>query len=383
MLDDVAGVAITRLTLRKIAEAEIPVAPLAVQDRIVEKLEELLSDLDAGVAELKAAQRKLVLYRQSLLKAAAEGSLTAEWRKRNKPAETGAQLLEHILVERRKRWETKQLAKFKDQGKVPPKDWRNKYPEPEDPDTANLPNLPDSWAWISLDQLFESLRSGSAETSRRTPTSIPILKSSAVRPNSIDLSAKNYLTGEQCKPEHWLELGDVLITRLSGSVEYVGCAGVVSYLPEGGMQYPDRIFCGKLVPVASGLARLVVHYLSSMYSRARIEKAAKSTAGHKRISLSDLTSLPIPIPPSTEIEAITDSVDVSLARVVDLLKYIVLAQSQVNAQQQNILKSAFSGQLVPQDPNDEPAGELLARIRAEREARPPMTKSRRTRKETA
>ena len=56
-------------------------APRAEQTRIVEKLEELLSDLDAGVAELKAAQKKLAQYRQSLLKAAVEGALTAEWRK--------------------------------------------------------------------------------------------------------------------------------------------------------------------------------------------------------------------------------------------------------------------------------------------------------------
>lgn len=54
--------------------------PRAEQTRIVAKLEELLSDLDAGVAELKAAQKKLAQYRQSLLRAAVEGALTAEWR---------------------------------------------------------------------------------------------------------------------------------------------------------------------------------------------------------------------------------------------------------------------------------------------------------------
>ena len=90
--------------------------PSAEQTRILEKLEELLTGLDAGVAELKAAQKKLAQYRQSLLKAAVEGALTAEWRTVNKPAETGAQLLERILQERRARWEAKQLAKFKEQG---------------------------------------------------------------------------------------------------------------------------------------------------------------------------------------------------------------------------------------------------------------------------
>jgi len=97
----------------------LPVAPRAEQTRIVAKLEELLSDLDAGVAELKAAQKKLAQYRQSLLKAAVEGALTTEWRANNTPSETGAQLLERILTERRARWEAKQLAKFKEQGNPP------------------------------------------------------------------------------------------------------------------------------------------------------------------------------------------------------------------------------------------------------------------------
>ena len=72
-------------TLRELSGAKaallpLPLAPTDEQTRVVAKLEELLSDLDAGVAELKAAQKKLAQYRQSLLKAAVEGALTADWR---------------------------------------------------------------------------------------------------------------------------------------------------------------------------------------------------------------------------------------------------------------------------------------------------------------
>lgn len=81
----------------------LPLPPRTEQTRIVAKLEELLSDLDAGVAELKAAQKKLAQYRQSLLKAAVEGALTAEWRANNSPSESGTQLLQRILHERRAR----------------------------------------------------------------------------------------------------------------------------------------------------------------------------------------------------------------------------------------------------------------------------------------
>jgi type I restriction enzyme S subunit len=73
----------------RIGQIDVPLPPSAEQTRIVAKLEELLSDLDAGVAELKAAQKKLAQYRQSLLKAALEGSLTAEWRAKHPSTETG------------------------------------------------------------------------------------------------------------------------------------------------------------------------------------------------------------------------------------------------------------------------------------------------------
>lgn len=137
---------------RDIAAYTFNFEPLPHQTRIVEKLEELFSDLDAGVAELKAAQKKLGQYRQSLLKAAVEGALTAEWRAQHSPKETGAQLLARILKERRARWEAKQLAKFQEQGKIPPKDWQKKYPEPVQPDTTDLPALPEGWVWASVDQ---------------------------------------------------------------------------------------------------------------------------------------------------------------------------------------------------------------------------------------
>ena len=75
-----SGTTFLEISGAKAALIPFPVAPAAEQTRIVEKLEELLSDLDAGVAELKAAQKKLGQYRQSLLKAAVEGALTADWR---------------------------------------------------------------------------------------------------------------------------------------------------------------------------------------------------------------------------------------------------------------------------------------------------------------
>lgn len=155
MCDLVQGALYPAVRPKDISAHQFTFESLAQQTRIVEKLEELLSDLDAGVAELKAAQRKLSQYRQSLLKAAVEGALTAQWRAQHTPTETGAQLLERILTERRARWEARQLAKFEAQGKAPPKDWRKKYPEPVRPDISDLPKIPRGWTWATIDQLAQ------------------------------------------------------------------------------------------------------------------------------------------------------------------------------------------------------------------------------------
>ena len=127
--------------------------PLHEQHRIVAKIEELFSDLDAGVAALKRAKANLKRYRAAVLKAAVEGKLTEEWRAKNPPKEPAAKLLERILKERRKKWEEDQLAAYEANGKQPPKNWRDKYQEPAGPDTANLPALPEGWCWAAVEQL--------------------------------------------------------------------------------------------------------------------------------------------------------------------------------------------------------------------------------------
>lgn len=364
------GTTVSGIRLETLRSLPLLLPPSLEQIRIVQKLEELLSDLDEGVAELRKAESKLLSYRQSLLKSALEGQLTTDWRAANgKPKEAGADLLQRILSERRAHWEKKQLAKFKEQGKAPPKNWQAKYVEPVRPDPDKLPTLPEDWAWASLDQLLSQLRSGSAETSTREVTPFPILKSSAVRQGAIDFSALNYVTEQQSREENFLAQGDLLITRLSGSVEYVGCCVTIDHLPDEAVQYPDRIFCGKMTPGFERLGAYIAYWLRSPAARARIEAAAKSTAGHKRISMSDLQPFPIPLPPLDELYVITRRVKNLIDERATLDASVTNGLLQAVAQRKNLLKAAFTGQLVPQDPNDEPASELLARIRAARDSK--------------
>jgi type I restriction enzyme S subunit len=89
---------------------------LREQERIADALDELFSDLDAGVAALEQARAKLKLYRASVLKAAVEGALTAKWRKQHPQVEPASELLKCILAERHHRWKEDQLAKYQGPG---------------------------------------------------------------------------------------------------------------------------------------------------------------------------------------------------------------------------------------------------------------------------
>ncbi len=356
-----------------VRDIEIPIAPSAEQTRIVTKLEELLSDLDAGVAELKAAQKKLTQYRQSLLKAAVEGALTAEWRANNPPTETGAQLLERILQERRARWEAKQLAKFKEQGKAPPKDWQKKYPEPVQPETTDLPELPQGWVWASVDQLTEFITSGSRGwADYYADAGATFIRSQNINKDWLDLSEIAFVTppkgSEGARTR--VQKNDVLLTITGANV------GKTAHV-EADM---DEAYVSQHValirPVEMALSKVLHLFLTAEAGgRGQLNKEAYG-AGKPGLNLQQVAAVCVPLASPSEIEALLKAVDAQLEAATAKLVAIKMALKKSTAQRQNILKAAFSGQLVPQDPSDEPASELLARIRADRAAQQAVKKPR-------
>lgn len=355
------GIAVQNVNASKLAELNIPVAPVAEQTRIVAKLEELLSDLDAGVAELKAAQKKLAQYRQSLLKSAVDGSLTAEWRKNNAQTETGAQLLERILKERRARWEEKQLAKFEEQGKTPPKDWQKKYPEPVQPDTTDLPVLPEGWAWATLSQVGWLDRGRSKHRPRNAPHLYggiyPFVQTGDIRHADTFLSEveASYSEAGLAQSRLW-PAGTMCITIAAN----IGKTAILSM----NACFPDSVV--GLLPVSNEVTiRYVEYFMRSIQQK--LEDEAPATA-QKNINLEILEKVVIAIPPAQEQLQLVNSLEHAFLSARDNEVAIERSLKQAAAQRQNILRAAFSGQLVPQDPNDEPASVLLERIRAERAA---------------
>ncbi len=345
-----------------LARFPFAIAPALQQTRIVAKLEELLSDLDAGVAELKAAQKKLAQYRQSLLKAAVEGALTAEWRAKHPPTETGAQLLEGILRERRARWEAKQLAKFKDQGKAPPKGWQDKYPEPVQPDTTDLPALPQGWVWASIEQLGDVTTGFTPSTADPDNFGGPI---PFIKPSDLDVgysvtSSRDTLSMRGASIGRVLPENSVLVTCIGATIGKTGLA---------------RIACAtnqqiNAITAAEGgvIPEFLYWALVSGFGQKQIIGNASATT-LPILNKTKFEKLALPIPPVSEQQAVISLLESESTRLVEMETASQRGLRQSTAQRQNILRAAFSGQLVPQDPNDEPASELLARIRAERAAR--------------
>lgn len=319
------------------------------------------------MAALERAREKLKLYRASVLKAAVQGELTAEWRAQNPHTEPASTRLDGILGERRRRWEDDQLAKFKVKGREPPKNWKAKYREPVAPDMASLPRLPEGWCWATADQLCSEVKNGYS-LKPDSASGIPILRISAVRAFALDLTDVRHLAGALADfADCIIRPRDLLFTRYNGTRSLVGVCAIVPTIDKD-IVHPDKVIRARPLPAVQVPSFLALA-ANTGASRAFVEQRIRTTAGQAGISGGDVRELPLPFATSAEQEAIVEAVEDQLS-VIDHLEADIDAKLK-NAQslRQAVLRHAFAGQLVPQDPNDEPASELLKRIAAEREQR--------------
>jgi type I restriction enzyme S subunit len=340
------------------------VAPSAEQSRIADVLDELFSDLDAGVAALERVQGKLKLYRASVLKAAVEGALTVEWRAQHPHTESATELLKRFLAERRRRWEEDQLAKFKAKDQEPPKNWKAKYKEPVAPDTTNLPLLPEGWCWASLDQIGQLDRGRSKHRPRDAQFlyggTYPFIQTGDVRKARQYLREHSQTYSEAGLKQSRLWAAETLCITIAANIAETA---ILSYPA----CFPDSVV-GVLFEPSLISVRFVELFIRS--TKTRMSAYAPATA-QKNINNEILRALAVPFPPFQEQHAIVDAAEDQLSVVDHLGDDLGATDKLKNAQalRQAILRHAFTGRLVPQDPKDEPASELLKRIVAEREAR--------------
>ncbi|MDX2274800.1 MAG: restriction endonuclease subunit S [Hyphomonadaceae bacterium] len=343
--DASSGIAIPNVNASKLAQVRIPVAPDPLIPRIVARIEELFGEIEAGEQELGAAKIDLGRYRRAVLKAAVTGELTREWREHNPPNETGADLLARILKERRARWEDAERAKFSAKGQTPKNGaWKARYPEPVAPNTADLPELPDGWAWSSLDQLTFKMTSGSRAWSPYYDRGSSIfIMAQNVRPARFDLSFKQFVDPPENDPERErtrVAKDDVLVTIVGANT------GDVCRLTE---QLDDAYVCQSVAllrPVDSDWSGYIEAFLvADEGGQAQFAKQIYG-AGRPHLSFDQLRSVVVPIPPSGERAEVTALVREAIDLVAEFASQIDAQAKDVVRLRQSILGAAFSGKLV-------------------------------------
>ncbi|MCK2088956.1 restriction endonuclease subunit S [Thauera aromatica] len=365
---------------------EFLLPPTAEQVRIVAKLDELFSELDQGVENLRTAQQQLKVYRQALLKHAFEGKLTAEWRAQNPDKlECAEALLARIQQERKARqqqlteWQEARQA-WEANGKSGSKPAKPKAPKVLPPLTtkelAELPGLPAGWAWMKIHQLCEVVRGGSprpAGDPKFYDGNIPFLKvADLTKGSSPYLTSYTYTIKEaglnktrQIKP-------NTLLLTNSGATLGVPKICLISATMNDG------------VAAFLGLPQdqLLYHYYFWQSQTERLRNIDQGAA-QPNLNTDLIKETPIPVCSPVEQATLTQTIEAALSGADQLEQTITTSLQQAEALRQSILKKAFSGQLVPQHPDDEPASVLLERIRAERAAQQPATRRGRQRRAEA
>jgi type I restriction enzyme S subunit len=344
----------------------IPVPPLNEQNRIVARIEELQAHSRRAREAMETVPDLLEQLRQSVLASAFRGDLTKEWRKKNPHVEPASELFKRIRAEHRRRWEEAELEKLKAKGLTGEEldaefSKRGKqYKEPIPVDTTDLPELPETWCWASVDELSYSLDYGSSSKSSKIGK-IPVLRMGNLQYGEIDWSDLVY-TSNNFEIEKYRLFPNTVLFNRTNSPELVGKTGI--YRGE-----QEAIFAGYLIRIQQ-VPQVRASYLNLMLNSPFIKilcLMVKSDAvSQSNINANKLSNFPIPLCSEEEQEVIVSKAEQVLAGTNKRKRWVSDTLGTLNQLDQSILAKAFQGELVPQDPTDEPASVLLERIREEK-----------------
>ncbi|MER8615009.1 restriction endonuclease subunit S [Mesorhizobium sp. M1216] len=342
----------------------MPVPPLLEQRHIVTRIDELFAEIEEGEAALADARKGLEKFRRALLKGAVTGALTEDWRAANPVGETGHDLLARIKSDR---------------AAHDPANRRGRRAAEARPlDAPALPAIPKGWVWANVDQAKSGdQRNGISIPGSPTPPGTKALRLDALTVHGLDLKAVRYIPlPDERIADYRVNNSDLLISRANGSAEFVGRAVYVSQIGET-VVFPDTIIRYPLGPDRQ-FGRWLEMAWNSALGRSQIHRLAKTTAGILKISQQDISQVALPIPPPSEVAEILRRISDALSTHEDTLTILDAEAADAMRLKQSILKAAFQGRLVPQDPNDEPAVAMLARLKSTHSIAEPARRRRRS-----
>jgi type I restriction enzyme S subunit len=352
------GVGIPHVDPAILFNIDIGIPPINEQHRIVTEIEKQFSRLDEAVSALKRSQANIKRYKASVLKSAVEGKLTAAWREQHPALESAEQLLERILKERRAHWEAAELAKLQANGK-PPKDnqWKLKYKEPVKPDISDLPELPVGWVWASSEQLCFFITKGttpSASKMQNDKGDIRFLKIyNLTFTGKLNYNNKPVYVD---KETHDTELARSKVQPNDILINIVGPPlGQVSIIPLEIKEANINQAIARFRPVNGVESKFMALCLMTNKIMSWAISKAKTTVGQHNLTLEICRGIPVPLPPLAEQTQIVAEVEKRLSVAEEVEQQINRNLKRAEHLRQAILKRAFSGKLVPQNPNDEPA----------------------------
>jgi type I restriction enzyme S subunit len=345
------GTTVASLESGRLYRFPVPLPPLPEQRRNVAKVEELFSNLDAGRADLQTAGQQLERYRLSVLQAAVEGRLTADWRRTHDP-EPADRLLDQILEKRREQWEERyKRERYTSKEKKPPSGWKDRYTEPKAPETEELVDLPEGWTWATLQQLGEW-------TGGNTP-----------RRSNDDYWENGTIPWVSPKDMDSWEIHETEDCMTELAVEEANAKRA----PEGSILFVTRSsILQRTLPVAIARVEVTINQdlkalrMPSIVNEDYVLFWALARNGRLRydcmkdgttvqsLRSEDLYSYPIPLPSLTEQKQIVDEVERLLSVADDAAATAEREETRAEQLRQSILKQAFSGQLVPHDEDTSP-----------------------------
>jgi type I restriction enzyme, S subunit len=344
------GTTIAGVPKKQLAELKILIPPIGEQHRIVAKIEELFSDLEAGAAALKKAKAQLKLYRRAVLKAAFEGRLTAAWRGSHKSElEPAFVILEKIREER----ENASQASHKE---FPPVD------------VSTLHRLPEEWEWVSLGELISSMQNGIYKPREfYSSDGVACLRMYNIENGEIIWKdIKRMTLSEEEITKYELKVNDILINRVN-SRELVGKAAVITANLERCIYESKNI---RMRLINNYAESKYINYWLRLFGQGYFDMNAQQVVGMASINQQQISAMPVPFTHLYEQHHIVEQVEFGFSILDAMEKGIDKGILQAERLRQAILKKAFTGRLVPQDPEDEPAAALLERLKKEKAGNP-------------